>query len=47
MKFHVSILQFDNFMELNKYTLNCLRYFVCLKILKKFMCKIQKNFCNG
>ena len=42
MKFHVSIIQFDIFMELNKYKLNYLRCCVFLKIQEIF-CKIHKE----
>ena len=38
MKFHVSIIQFDIFLELNKNTLNYLRYCVFWKI---------QEFCDG
>ena len=33
MKFHVSIIKFDIYLEFNKYTLSYIRYFVYLKIL--------------
>ena len=46
MKFHVSIIQFDIFLELNKNTLNYLRYCVFWKIQECFV-KFEKNFCDG
>ena len=45
MKFHVSIIQFDIFLQLNNNTLNYLRYCVFWKI-QEFFVKFEKKFCD-
>ena len=46
LKFYVSIILFDIFLKLNKYTVTSLDV-LCFEKFKKLLYKIQNLFCNG